>query len=62
MSSKQTKSNASNWPGTKGKWVRDEKKVTEPMPDDKKRVWLFDSIRYAKRFMRSGNPVHGFLV
>ena len=60
MASKQTKSNASNWPGTKGKWVRDEKKVTEPL-EDKKRVWLFDSNRAAKRFVRDGNPKLGKL-
>ena len=46
----------STYAGTAGKWTRDEKKVTEPMPNDKKRVWLFPSNRAAKRFVRSGNP------
>ena len=55
MASKQTKSNASNWPGTKGKWTRKGKLVTEPL-EDKGRVWLFPSNRAAKRFVRNGNP------
>jgi len=60
MASKQTKSNASNWPGTKGKWTRKDKLVTEPL-EDKKRVWLFPSNRAAKRFVRDGNPKLGKL-
>jgi len=61
MASKQTKSNASNWPGTKGKWTRKDKCVVEPLPERKERVWLFPSNRAAKRFVRDGNPKLGKL-
>jgi len=61
MSSRQHPTTASNYAGTKGGWARKDKLVTEPMPEGKKRVWLFDSCRAAKRFVRSGNPIAGKL-